>query len=136
MTADRRPAGVGQRAIAAVTGVLLVGGGSFTLASTVRALADIAAAPAAPLFSQRDTLYVAVWSVFSASLLAAGLSLLYAAWRARRHNMVPGPTLYVTGASLLVIALFVFAAGAPLLGALAVAAGGALMAAEYGSDHI
>lgn len=88
------------------------------------------------VFTLRDELYVFVWVVFSLSLLAAGLSLLSAAWRARRYNMVPGPTLYIAGASLMVIALFLLAAGVPAYAMITGAVGAVLMVAEYGSEHV
>lgn len=88
------------------------------------------------VFTLRDALYVLVWVVFSLSLLAAGVALLSAAWRARRYNMVPGPTLYLAGASLMIIALFLLAAGVPIYAVIAGAVGAALMVAEYSSEHV
>lgn len=140
MTSDSAGASGGVRAAAAVTGLLLTATGGLTLFGAGAAFSGLsggwASSDNALMFSNRDLLHVVVWAIFAASLVAAGLSLLHASVVARRHNLVPGPTLYVAGVSAVVIGFFLVAGGALLPAAVAVAVGAALMAAEYGSDIV
>ncbi len=136
MTSDVLSASGGVRVAAATTGLLLTAAGGFTLFSAIRVLAGWTGLDSAVMFSNRDALYVLVWAIFAASLVGAGLSLVHASVIARRHNLVPGPTLYIAGVSAVVIGLFLIAGGALLPAAVAVVVGAALMAAEYGSDTV
>ncbi|MFK8014166.1 MAG: hypothetical protein AB8G17_01830, partial [Gammaproteobacteria bacterium] len=119
-----------------VFGLVFLVAGTRTLLGGVQGLVQVVGQHSSQFYSQRDTLYVLVWVIFSASLIIAGVSLLGASYRARRHNMVPGPTLYVAGASLMVIAFFLVAAHALLPAIAAAIIATSLMIAEYSSEHI
>ncbi|MFK7887367.1 MAG: hypothetical protein AB8G16_10940 [Gammaproteobacteria bacterium] len=135
MTTDAASPAV--RVAAALVGVAFCFVGGAVLFNAAQALWSLVTQLlSAGVYTPRDALYVLVWTVFSASLLAAGLSLVYAALRARRYNMVPGPTLYFAGASLLVISFFLTAAAAPLYALVAAAFGISLLVAEYSSEIV
>lgn len=121
---------VGAGAVGAAFVVL----GAVLLAGAGRALLSVQ--EAASVFSDRDALFVATWCVFAASLVAAGVSLLWSAWRARARNLVPGPTLYLAGASLMVIAMFLVAAGTLAAAVAAAIVATALMMTEYFSETV
>ncbi len=140
MTSERARASAGLRAAAAATGLVLTVAGGLTLAGAMRSFASLFggwdALGIQDIFSNRDRAYLLVWAIFAASIVGTGFSLLHACLVARRHNLVPGPTLYVAGVSAVAIGFFLVAGGALLPAAAAVAIGAALMAAEYGSETI
>ncbi len=75
--------------------------------------------------SSHFTLQTLVWMLIFVSGAVAGISLLVSAIRRRRHNLVPGPTLYFLGTGLLfngIILLadtaYLWAIASALLGAL------------------
>ena len=129
-----------MRAGAAVFGIAFVLFGSATLIGGVEALialiGQLGDRRGVSVFGQRDIAYVVVWVIFSSSLITAGVSLLGASYRSRRHNMVPGVTLYVAGASLMVIAFFLVASGALVYAVVAAAIASTLLIAEYSSETI
>lgn len=51
-------------------------------------------------------LFHALWLVFALSLFATGVNLIVAGVQRRRRDLVPGPWLYLLGASLAVIGLY------------------------------
>ncbi|MEO1575762.1 MAG: hypothetical protein AAFU65_12490 [Pseudomonadota bacterium] len=132
MTSSTVP--VSLRLGAGLAGAVCLALGALLLAGAVQALLSVQRA--AELFSSRDTMFVLTWCVFAASVVAAGVSLLWSAWRARARNLVPGPTLYVGGVSLMVIAMFLVAAGAPGPAAAAAVVATALMMTEYFSETV
>ncbi|NNF52218.1 MAG: hypothetical protein HKN59_07240 [Gammaproteobacteria bacterium] len=80
--------------------------------------------------------YHLAWLVFFAGLLVVGVSLIYATINGRSEDIVPGPSIYVMGASLIVAAMLQLMFGRPGLAAACAVAGIALMIAEYRSAFI
>lgn len=124
-----------RAAVATVGAGFLVAGG-WSVASALQAVARMLGDLDASIYGWREVLFLIVWAVFSFSLVVAALALLRGAWRARRRDLVPGPTLYVAGACLVTIGLFMLEAGALVPSALTVLLGATLIAAEYRSDII
>ena len=81
-------------------------------------------------------IYLLLWLLFSLSAAWTGAALLLSARRGARRDIVPGPPLYVAGASLVGIGLFLLIAGALAGGSAAVVVGVMLMVAEYRSDTL
>lgn len=99
-------------------------------------VADFAPLDNAPVkaFLTSFVLYHVIWVCFFLSLAVAGLSLASAAVRRKHRDLVPGITLYVLGAALFINGLFLLLFGLPAWGAVALAAGLALMYLEYRLD--
>lgn len=81
-------------------------------------------------------LYEGLWFVFFLSLAVLGISLLFSGFNRRRHNVVPGPTLYLMGASLLAIALMMIMYGQTLHAVVAAVVGVILMVVEWYYDAV
>ena len=64
-----------------------------------------------------------IWLIFFVSLAVAGLSLLRSGFRRKRHDLVPGPTLYFLGASLVVNGLFLLVVSEYIYAMVAISAG-------------
>lgn len=62
-------------------------------------------------FTSGSTLYYVLWLVAGLSLLIAGISLIVSGLRRKRHDLVPGPTLYFLGLSLCGIGFFLLTFG-------------------------
>jgi hypothetical protein len=120
---------------------LLISGLAFIVAGLAASVSLVAllfgaADPLVALMSSLDKVYSGVWLVFAAALLVAGVSLVGGALRGVRSNLVRGPTLYILGASLGVIGLFLFFAREPASAVLALVAGLVLIVVEYRSELI
>ncbi|NNF16145.1 MAG: hypothetical protein HKN70_05315 [Gammaproteobacteria bacterium] len=124
------------RLLTGVAAILLIVSGSFGLYLIVRLLmlhpGDLAYLP----FGQKEMIFRALWGIVAIAFVATGLSLLLAAIRRRHTNMVPGPTLYILGAALVIISMFLISDGGWLSGAIIAAAGLATMWLEYRSANI
>lgn len=131
-----QPASAPFRAAVGTVGAGFLLAGGWSVATSLQALVGLVRAVDGSVYGIREVLFLAAWAIFSFSLVIAGLALLRAAWRGRRRNLVPGPTLYVAGACLVVMALFMLAAGALVPSALTALLGGILIVAEYRSDVI
>lgn len=81
-------------------------------------------------------LYEGLWLVFLVSLSVLGLSLVISGFQKRQHDIVPGPTLYLMGASLLGIALMMTMYGQVLHAVVAAMAGVTLMVIEWYYDVV
>ncbi|MGV6859137.1 MAG: hypothetical protein ACWA5X_09200 [bacterium] len=81
-------------------------------------------------------LYEGLWLLFFASLFTLGISLVVSALRKVRRNAVPGPTLYVMGASLMVLGLMMAMYDQVFQAALSLGMGLVLMIAEWYYDEI
>ena len=79
------------------------------------------------------TLYQAVWMVFFLAMLAAGISLMIAAIRGRSSDIVPGPSIYVMGTTLVIAGMFQLLFGEFERAAVTGLVGMVLMVAEYRS---
>lgn len=121
------------RWLSGVGGILALAGGLLGLVIVTRLLA----ADFAPIdggvkaYLTTFVIYHALWWCFFVSLSIVGLSLLHAAFRGRTSNLVPGPTLYVLGATLIVNGFFLLMFGAAGWAGLAVFAGAIFMYLEH-----
>ena len=113
--------------IAAVAGFL---GAFANLRLLAGALAD-AAGPGGMLAPM--TAYYFAWLIFFGGLVAAGISLMVAAVQGRREDIVPGPSLYLMGAALLVAGMAQLLFGRVALAGVTALAGLLLMYVEYRS---
>lgn len=86
--------------------------------------------------TSRDMIFMGLLGVVALCFIATGLSLLLAAIRRKSHNVVPGPTIYVLGVSLVATAMLFFSVAAYLPGALLAVAGLYAMWIEYRSAFI
>lgn len=68
------------------------------------------------------------------SFVVAGLSMIWSAVRARRRDLVPGPTLYILGMALVMLGMEQVVLGSWITGAVLIAIGGAIGVLEYRSD--
>ncbi len=81
-------------------------------------------------------IYHAAWFLFFAGLLAVGISLMVSAVKGRREDIVPGPSLYVMGVSLIIAGMVQLLFGRLELAAATAVAGALLMIVEYRSALI
>lgn len=81
-------------------------------------------------------IYHAAWLLFFAGLLAAGISLMVSTVKGRREDIIPGPSLYVMGVSLVIAGMVQLLFGRPELAAATALAGIVLMVVEYRSALI
>lgn len=86
--------------------------------------------------SPNQFLYEGLWLLFSLSIAVLGLSLMVSGMAGRRHDIVPGPTLYVMGAAMMAIALMMAMYGQVLHAVLAAIAGLTLMVIEWYYDVV
>ena len=77
--------------------------------------------------------YYAIWIVFFMALLAAGISLMVAAIKGWSDDIVPGPSIYVMGTSLVIAGMFQLVFGNIELAAVTGLVGVVLMVVEYRS---
>lgn len=59
-------------------------------------------------FTQSTVVYQGLWLIVALCVLIAGISLVISAWKRKRHDLVPGPTLYILGIALGAIGIFLF----------------------------
>lgn len=95
-------------------------------------VASLQGSTGAGLFTPMTAYYFA-WLVFFGGLIAVGISLVAAAMQGRREDIVPGPSLYLMGAALLVAGMAQLLFGRPGLAAATGLAGIVLMYVEYRS---
>lgn len=86
--------------------------------------------------STQQLLYEGLWLVFFVSLTILGLSLLMSGLKNKKHDVVPGPTLYFMGASLMAIALMMAMYGQVLHAVVAAVVGLVLMVLEWYYDVV
>lgn len=131
--AGSHQASTGLGLLMAAAGILFTGGGAVLLYVVARLLS---AGLESFEFSGHDQLFWALCGVVALCLLMLGVNFVSAAWRRRSHNIVPGPTLYLLGVTLVILAMFMAVGGAwPAAFALALA-GIASMRLEYRSEFI
>ncbi len=78
-------------------------------------------------------IYHAVWLVFFLTLLAVGVSLMVSVIKGRSRDIVPGPSLYIMGTSLVIAGMFQLVFGNIELAAVTGLIGIVLMVVEYRS---
>lgn len=121
------------RAGMGVSGVIAGAAGVMGGFANVRLLvASLQGSTGAGLFTPMTAYYFA-WLVFFGGLIAVGISLVAAAMQGRREDIVPGPSLYLMGAALLVAGMAQLLFGRPGLAAATGLAGIVLMYVEYRS---
>ncbi|MDH3689833.1 MAG: hypothetical protein OEU36_10185 [Gammaproteobacteria bacterium] len=60
------------------------------------------------VFTPATVIYQGLWVVVALCVLATGISLIVSGWKRKRHNLIPGPTLYILGFILGAIGVFLF----------------------------
>ncbi len=86
--------------------------------------------------SGHDRLFWALCGVVALCLFMLGINFLSASWRSRTHNIVPGPTLYLLGVTLVIIAMFMAISSAWFTSFALGVSGLACMRLEYRSEFI
>lgn len=81
-------------------------------------------------------IYHAVWLVFFLALLVVGVSMIVSTIRGRSSDIIPGPSLYVMGTSLVVAGMFQMVFGNIEMAAITGLIGVVLMVVEYRSALI
>lgn len=122
------------RAGIGVAGVIAVVAGIIGAFANLRLLAgSVAAVPDFGGLLAPMTAYYFAWLTFFGGLVAAGISLMVAAVQGRREDIVPGPSLYLMGAALLIAGMAQLLFGRSALAGLTGLAGLLLMYLEYRS---
>lgn len=117
--------------------VSLIAGGIGLLMMTRLLIVDFATTDSGVrAFLTPFVIYHFLWWCFFASLAIAAISALISVTRGRTSDLVPGPTLYLLGSTLVVNGLFLFMFGAWVFAVSAIAAGILLMLVEYRSALI
>ena len=129
---NNEKAPTGLRSASAIAGVVALLCGVLGVVQVSRILANDFATIEGGVQAYLTTfvVYHAMWWLFFLSLSVVGLSLLQAALVARRTNLVPGPTLYVLGATLIINGLFLAMFGQVMWAIAAIAVGLVLMYLE------
>ncbi len=131
--AARQAAALGRAGIG-VAGVIAAVAGFIGAFANIRLLAgDLAGTPGFSSMLAPMTAYHFAWLVFFGALVAAGISLMAAAVQGRREDIVPGPSLYLMGAALLIAGMAQLLFGRAALAGLTGLAGLLLIFLEYRS---
>lgn len=135
---EQRHAGAIARAIIGLSGVAAsVGGGTGGFASLRLLAQDFAvSADGTRAFLTPMAAYHMTWLVFFAGLLAVGISLMAATIQGRSEDIVPGPSIYIMGVTLVIAAMFQLVFGRPSLAAASAVVGIVLMVAEWRSAFL
>ncbi len=83
-----------------------------------------------------QALFQVMWAVFFISLFVAGVSLIVSGVKRKRHDLVPGLTLYFLGAALVVNALLLLTYGHLVYALTAAVIGCVVMYAEWSTEVI
>ena len=86
--------------------------------------------------SGHDQLFWLLCGVVGLCVIMLGVNFLGAAWRRQSHNIVPGPTLYLLGVTLVILGMFMAVSGAWISAGVLALAGIACMRLEYRSEFI
>lgn len=135
---EHRQASAIGRALISLGGVGASVAGGIGIFLNLRLLAQdvaVAADGTRSLFAPM-TAYHFAWLAFFAGMLSVGISLIAASIKGRSEDIVPGPSLYIMGAALLIAAMCQLLFGRPGLAAVSALAGVALMVAEYRSAFL
>ena len=128
--ADQDRAGAMRSALTAAAGVLLfaIGAlGSFVIGAEAWHLVK-------DYSLNSIALHMLIWLVFFLSLTVAGFSLLRSGLKRRTHDLVPGPTLYFLGASLVVNGLFLLVVSQYLYAGIAIVLGSVFLYLEHATQ--
>jgi hypothetical protein len=81
-------------------------------------------------------LFQFMWAVFFISLLIAGIKLIISGVKRKRHDIIPGLTLYFLGAALIVNGLLMLAYGHTLYAGITVLIGVAVAYIEWSTEVV
>ncbi len=87
-------------------------------------------------YSLNFAIYNALWIIFFLSLLIAGINLIISGARKKRHNLVPGISLYLAGASLIMLSFYLFVYDDLRYAVIALVVGLVLMLVEWFSETV
>lgn len=87
-------------------------------------------------YSRNFVIYNALWIILFISLLIAGISLIISGARRKLRDLVPGISLYLAGASLIVIGFYLLIYDELIYAVVAMAVGLTLMIVEWFSDTV
>lgn len=123
------------RALIGLAGVGATAGGLLGAFANLRLVTQSFSqtADGARVFLTSMAVYYLIWIVFFLALLAAGISLMIAAMKGWSDDIVPGPSIYVMGTSLVIAGMFQLVFGDIELAAVTGLVGVVLMVVEYRS---
>jgi hypothetical protein len=81
-------------------------------------------------------LFQLMWAVFFISLLVAGIKLIISGVKRKRHDIIPGLTLYFLGAALIVNGLLMLTYGHTLYAGITVLIGAAVAYIEWSTEVV
>jgi hypothetical protein len=81
-------------------------------------------------------LFQFMWAVFFISLLVAGIKLIISGVKRKRHDIIPGLTLYFLGAALIVNGLLMLTYGHTLYASITVLIGVAVAYIEWSTEVV
>lgn len=87
-------------------------------------------------FLSHLALFQFMWAVFFVSLLIAGIKLVISGIRRKRHDIVPGLTLYFLGVALIVNGLLMFIYGHTLYAGVTVLIGALVSYIEWSTEVV
>ncbi len=86
-----------------------------------------------PFFSHQ-VLFQIMWAVFAISLFITGISLIVSGVKNKRHDLVPGLTLYFLGASLMINGILLLVHGHTAYAAVAILIGAIVTFLEWNTE--
>ncbi len=130
-----RQAGELGRAMIGLAGVGACVGGGMGGFANLRLLAQdfSVSADGTRDFLTPMAIYHSVWLLFFLALLVTGISLIIAAIRGRSEDIVPGPSIYIMGTTMVIAGMFQLLFGNMELAAVTGLVGVVLMVVEYRS---
>jgi len=81
-------------------------------------------------------LFQVMWAVFFVSLLVAGIKLIISGVQRKRHDIVPGLTLYFLGAALIVNGFLMLMYGHALYAGIAIVVGSVVTYIEWSTEVV
>lgn len=122
-------AGTGRGWLTTVAGIILALAGLAGSITLVRVVTHLLMGEYA--FLSTLVIYQTVWLVIFASLFITGLSLVISGVKRKKHDIVPGPTLYILGLALVVNGFFLLIYSQTLYAVVAIAIGAILIYLEW-----
>lgn len=85
-------------------------------------------------FLSHQALFQIMWAVFAISLFITGISLIVSGVKNKKHDLVPGLTLYFLGASLIINGILLLMYGHTLYAAVAIIIGAIVTFLEWNTE--
>ncbi|HBS27675.1 MAG TPA: hypothetical protein DD827_11250 [Gammaproteobacteria bacterium] len=85
-------------------------------------------------FLSHQALFQIMWAVFAISLFITGISLIVSGAKNKKHDLVPGLTLYFLGASLMINGSLLFMYGHTLYAVVAILIGAIVTFLEWNTE--